>query len=307
VSLVCSASPQENALADFHSALFPVLRALESDYRFEILYVGDSRCAGALARIEALAQLDPRVRLLPQAQPAQGDQALRAGLEEAKGELIITIDSILHPLDMVPQLLEQAKGPCDIVLAVAKDRSAPIWLERLWPVKSAGGDAALLLAKRPAADALRALRDSQRSLRDLAIATGLPRADLPFTPNTHRTGHPAASFRRFAANVLAVCLRDPLGLVRYFGATVFTLGVFLAGWFSLQGLIVPDSVWFSWCYLIVLLHVLGGSTLYALGKLGAMAQQILEHVQPAANQPRDHVPSDDHLAMPIPTRPKHAA
>ena len=63
VSLACWAEGDADALQRFHSALFPVVRALENAYRFDIAYIGADHDAGALERVQSLAQLDPRIRV----------------------------------------------------------------------------------------------------------------------------------------------------------------------------------------------------------------------------------------------------
>lgn len=103
------------------------------------------------------------------------------------------------------------------------------------------------------------------------------RAQLPYVANVAAQRGIMPS-RRWSVEYLAMWRQAPLELVSYFGATVFIVGVFLALWFTAQGIIAAGSVWFSWCYLIVLLHILGGSILFALGKLGALATRILERV-----------------------------
>src|SRR5438105_14260570 len=61
VSLICPAFEEEEVISLFHEELFRVLRALERDYRFEIIYIDDGSRDGTLARMNAIAQLDPGV------------------------------------------------------------------------------------------------------------------------------------------------------------------------------------------------------------------------------------------------------
>ena len=70
--------------------------------------------------------------------------------------------------------------------------------------------------------------------------------------------------------------RLPLRLMTLLGVVSLAVGVLLALWFPIQGWLRPGTVWFSWCYLIVLLHLLGGGILAGLGILGEYLVRVLE-------------------------------
>jgi glycosyltransferase involved in cell wall biosynthesis len=295
VSIVCPAFEEEEVISLFHEELFRVLRALETQYRFEIIYIDDGSRDGTLARMDSIAQLDPRVRVLALARNFGKEKALLAGLEHATGAMVVTLDTDLqHPPEVIPQLLEKAKGPCEIVMGVRQDYQQGTWLKRLaarlfYRVQNFVGDTDIapqgsdfLLMKRRTVDVLLAMQERQRFLKGLIYWTGLPRAEVAYTPNTRRAGQTKFSFRRLIA-LGADCLysfsTNPLRLACHFGATAVGVGLFLALWFLVQGMFWPGSVWFSWGYLIVLLHILGGSILFSLGVLGALAGRILEQLK----------------------------
>jgi hypothetical protein len=73
--------------------------------------------------------------------------------------------------------------------------------------------------------------------------------------------------------------RLPLRISTALGGLVLAVGLFLALWFPIQGWLWPGTVWFSWCYLIVLLHFLGGSILCSIGLVGECLGQILEQTK----------------------------
>ncbi|GEM_PF-4295922 len=273
VSVVCS-TPGNDTLANFHGALFRVLRGLESGYRFEILYVGADDVA-----VDALAQLDPRIRRVSVGADDDGDRLLRAGLANALGDLMICMNAEAHAPELLPRMLDLAKGPCAFALGVAEKQTAPSLAQRWLSTSKTMALPRMLMLKRTALEAMRAPGIDQQSLSEALLAGDLPRAELTYVPTARAASASAAPWLgRVVADVHETWKRAPLGLITYFGAMVFVVGVILALWFSLQGVIAPNSVWFSWCYLIVLLHILGGSILYALGKVGTLATRILDHI-----------------------------
>ena len=287
VSLICSIRGDDETLPQFHGALFRVLRALERAYRFEILYVG----AGDRAGVDALAQLDPRIRALPAIPADPSDSILQADLEHATGSMVVALDADAHPPDVIPRLLELAQGPCALVEGAPPESRPSPWFLRLFPSSKAAATPTLVLLKGPALAALRASGHPQRLLSEAVRAMDLPRAKLAYAPNVRSVESRLMPLRRLIADVRETWQRAPLALVAYFGGTMFIVGVFLTVWFTVQGMIAPGSVWFSWCYLIVLLHILGGSILFALGKLGALASRILERVQERAEPVAPSIPT----------------
>ncbi len=277
VSVVCVATPDKDILPNFHSSLFRVLRPLESAYRFEVLYVGTRTSGDSLAQMETLAQLDPRVGLLS-SEAVDFDAAQRFGLQRAAGAMVVFLDPSTHPADVLPRLLEKAGTGCPIVNGVSE--TLPRSPSSSWRLGFSGAQRlpACLLLQREAADLVMASTERERSMAETALATSLPRGELTFAPVPFRDRDATMNLRRLLQERFAAYSHDPLSLVTAFGGTVFLIGVFLALWFPLQSKFAPGTVWFSWCYLIVLLHILGGSILYALGRVIALARQILERV-----------------------------
>src|SRR4051794_34552610 len=106
LSVVCPAFNEEEVLPHFHRELCAVLAGLEAEYEAEIIYVDDGPRDGTLAVLRALAAGDGRVRYLSFSRNFGHQAALTAGLEVARGEAVITMDSDLqHPPKLLPALL----------------------------------------------------------------------------------------------------------------------------------------------------------------------------------------------------------
>ena len=242
VSIVCSI-PGDEALARFHGALFRALRGLESNYRFEIHYAGGANGERRPSAIDELAQLDPRIHRL--SAPALGsDAVLRAGMAQATGEILLLLDAGVHAADLLPRLLDLAKGSCVWIEGMAQRQHAAKPWQRWLRRGQATALPALLLLKRPALDALRRPALAQQSPRDALRAAALPRAELSYAPTSGEADAPAGSLLRQVNNVRTAWRTSPFTLVAYFGGTVCVIGIFLALWFSLQGAVAPNTVWF---------------------------------------------------------------
>jgi glycosyltransferase involved in cell wall biosynthesis len=291
VSIICPARDEADALPRLHEALFQALRALEGQHQFEIIYVDDGSRDGTQGKMQAIADLDPRVRVLSLARPFGKESALIAGLEHATGELVITLDADLqHPPELIPQLLEHARQGTDVVVAVQTQRPLAGWPRRIgrrllsWcceRVPPAEATDFLVLSRR-AVDTLLTIPEHHRSLLGLVYWLELPRVEMPFEPGPRTLGaSKTTAAGRLARGVehLFAYSRAPLRLATVLGGLVLAIGLLLMIWFPLQGLLRPGTVWFSWCYLIVLIHLVGGGILLSIGVLGEYLVRVLEQVK----------------------------
>src|SRR5437763_159146 len=98
VSIVCPAYQEEAVLPSFHRELSDALRTIEGIAEVEIVYVDDGSSDGTLNILRNLAQTDDRVRYFSLSRNFGHQAALTAGLEQARGDVIVTMDSDLqHP------------------------------------------------------------------------------------------------------------------------------------------------------------------------------------------------------------------
>jgi dolichol-phosphate mannosyltransferase len=291
VSIICPARDEAESLPQLHEALFQALRALEAQHQFEILYVDDGSGDGTRGHMQAIADLDPRVRVLSLARPFGKEAALIAGLEHATGELIVTLDADLqHPPELIGRLLERARQGNDVVVATDAFRPAASWprrlgrqllaccCDRLPPAEATD----FLVLSRRAVDTLLTIPEHHRSLLGLLYWLDLPRVEVPFEPPARAHGaskSTAAGRLGHGIEHLFAYSRVPLRLVSGLGSLVLAIGLLLLLWFPIQGLLRPGTVWFSWCYLILLIHLVGGGILVSLGIVGEYLVRVLEQVK----------------------------
>ena len=291
ISILCPAYQEADALGPFHEALYRTLRGLERDYQFEILYVDDGSTDGTLEKMQAIADIDSRVRVLALTRHFGKEQALIAGLEHATGSHVVTLDADLeHPPDLIPQMLEAARDNVDVVMGVAAPQGTAGWKRRLgrglltWfcDVVPPTHATDFLVLSRRAVDTLLTTPEQHRNLLGLIFWLDLPRTEIPFEPGKRSAGVSKSSLRNHCTrgiDTVFATSRRPLHAVSAIGALLLAIGVLLALWFPLQSLLRPDTVWFSWCYLIVLVHIVGGSVLCGIGVLGAYLVRVLEQVK----------------------------
>ena len=129
ISIVCPAYNEELVLPPFHNVLVDVLAELADRCRFEILYVNDGSRDGTLEVLQSMSAGDPRVRWLSFSRNFGHQAALTAGMEHARGDAVITMDSDLqHPPHLIGTLIDRWREGFDVVLTVrAEDQTLSIF------------------------------------------------------------------------------------------------------------------------------------------------------------------------------------
>jgi glycosyltransferase involved in cell wall biosynthesis len=293
LSIVCPAFEEEEVLPRFHAELCAVLASLENDYDIEILYIDDGSRDGTLDFLRQLAAGDARIRYLSFSRNFGQQAALTAGMEHARGDAVITLDSDLqHPPSLIPALVEQWRKGHDIVLTFREDDPRLSYFKRLssrafnavmrWlsdtPVSSAASDYRLL--SRQAVNALLRLHEKHRFLRGMVNWLGFRTTTVAFHPASRGAGVTKYTLRRMLALAVDALLsfsKLPLRLSLLLGLLLIVLGggfgaVILGR--SLGGAEIGGSQ-----LVLIALFLIGGAILCALGIVGEYVGRIYEQVK----------------------------
>ncbi len=135
VSVVVPIYNEVENLPDLHSALTEMLRTLGREY--EIILVDDGSNDGSLKLMEEMAGCDPHVRVLEFRKNFGQTAAMAAGIQSARGDVIVTMDGDLQndPAD-IPKMLDKIAEGFDVVHGWRKDRQ-DAWLSRKLPSRIA--------------------------------------------------------------------------------------------------------------------------------------------------------------------------
>ena len=122
LSIVSPAFDEEAVLPAFHDELTRVLITLQDQFDFEIVYVDDGSTDATPAILTRLAAADPRVRFVRLSRNFGHQAALSAGLEHARGDLVVSMDSDLqHPPAVIRELIARWREGHDVVVTLRRD------------------------------------------------------------------------------------------------------------------------------------------------------------------------------------------
>jgi dolichol-phosphate mannosyltransferase len=317
LSVVSPVYEEEEVLPHFHRAVGAVLDGMAGEYDAEIVLVDDGSRDGTLPLLRRLARQDPRVRYLSFSRNFGHQAALTAGLERARGDVVITLDSDLqHPPALIPALLARWREGHDVVVTLREDGPPGGPLKRLTSrvffrlmrllnereVREAVSDYQLL--SRKALDALLQMRETHRYLRGMVHWLGFPTASVTFRVAPREAGTSKFTFGRlsgFAVDALLSFSRVPLRLPLYLGAAVVLVGLACAAYGLAEAALARGPLEPGWVAVLSALHLIGGAILCSLGVVGEYVGRIYEQ---AKARPlyllKESGPDEDAAARPSP-------
>lgn len=135
ISVIAPVYNEEAVIAQFIERIINVIKGLEK-YDFELILVDDGSKDRSLQIIKDHAFRDGRIRVIELMRNYGQTSALSAGIDESKGNIIITMDSDLqHFPEEIPLFLEKIEDGYDLVCGWRKERQENII--RRWPSRVA--------------------------------------------------------------------------------------------------------------------------------------------------------------------------
>jgi dolichol-phosphate mannosyltransferase len=289
VTIVVPAMNEQENLAALHAA---VKLALEG-YAWELVVVDDGSQDGTFDTLCALSGQDSRVRGLALSRNFGQQYALLAGMQAARGDVVVTLDADLqHPPSLIPTLIERWKEGYNVVHTRRLPNSQTGFLKRktsdwyyrllAWfsGVKMEAGQSDFRLLDRRVTDSLCRLDEAQLFLRGLILWVGYRSTTVPFEAGMRHAGTTKYTLRRmvrlgFQGLTSFSSIPLKLGLALGFATSIFAfLEIGYVIWIKLKGIAVP-----GWASLAGLVSLLFGINFLLLGFLGIYIGHIFQRVQ----------------------------
>ncbi|MSR76562.1 MAG: glycosyltransferase [Candidatus Ryanbacteria bacterium] len=199
ISIIVPFYNEEQSVRELHERLLGVMQS--SQYVFEIIFVDDGSKDGTFTQIK---KCSPVIALRLRHNYGQ-TQALAAGIREAQGDLIITLDGDLEndPAD-IPALLAKLEEGYDVVSGWRKDRWHDSFFTRRLPSALANRCISVVTGvslhdhgctlkayRRRALEHMTFSGDMHRMIAAYAAREGARLAEIPvhFTPRKHGKSH----------------------------------------------------------------------------------------------------------------------
>ena len=280
-----------NGAARLEATLDSIFAQTESD--FELIVVDDGSRDGTGEQLRALAAADERVKLISLSRNFGHQAAISAGLDHARGDVVVMIDGDLQdPPELIPEMLAAWRRGADVVYAVRESRAGETrfkiatarWfyalMGRLAQVELEPNAGDFRLFDRQPLDALLQLRERSRFLRGMSSWVGFRRDVVEYDRAGRGAGeskYPVGRMLRFALDGITSFSNFPLQLAALAG--------FLCALVALLGLPLTIVARYSGIYergvpsLLFAVLLIGGIQLLALGMLGEYLGRIYDEVK----------------------------
>ena len=128
ISVVCPFYNEKENLQELLTRLHKTMTQLQDSW--EVLFVDDGSSDAGDSIVRNYLKSSPNFRMIELDRNYGLSAALYAGFQEAKGEVLVTLDSDLqNPPEEIPRLVRELRD-CDIVAGVRQNRS-DTWLKRI--------------------------------------------------------------------------------------------------------------------------------------------------------------------------------
>ncbi len=120
-SVIIPAYNEEKNIFPLYKKLRSVMNRMKDDY--EIIFINDGSTDGTRKKLNTISKRDDKIRFLNLSRNFGQTPALAAGFDNARGEIIITMDADLQndPKD-IPKLIKKMKQGYDVVSGWRADR-----------------------------------------------------------------------------------------------------------------------------------------------------------------------------------------
>ena len=290
LSMVIPVYEERENLPELYRRLSVVSGELLCDVEFVFVNDGSRDRTGAI--LDEFARTDSRLRTLTLSRNFGHQAAVTAGLEAARGQVVVVLDGDLQdPPEVIPQLMERWREGYDVVYAVRTKRKEN-WFKRAGyfvfyrvlkqisdtPIPLDTGDFCLM--DRRVVDTVNAMPERARFVRGLRAYAGFRQVGVSYEREARYAGVPKYTFRRLVALALEGVVNFstvPLGAVGWLSVLLTATATVIAVTqvcMALGGVPIA-SVWiFS-----TLIIFLGGLQIGAIAVVGAYVAKIFAEVK----------------------------
>lgn len=261
---------------------------------WEIILVNDGSRDKTLELALDWAKASDRVKVVGLARNFGHQAAVTAGLDYVEGDATVVMDADLQdPPEVIFDMLKEYRRGYDVVYGQRTSRAgesvfkrASAWLfyriMRLLVYRDLPPDVGdFRLISRTCLDALRTMRESHRFLRGMVAWVGFAQTSVKFERPCRAAGvtkYPFHKMLRFAWTAAVSFSPAPLRISLLAGFSLATVGL-AYGVYAVMRTLLGLYVVPGWTSMLVVVCLVGGGILVAIGILGEYVARVFEEVK----------------------------
>lgn len=265
-----------------------------SDETWELVLVDDGSTDGSTEKIRELAEADQHIRPVIFARNFGHQIAVTAGLDYARGEAVVIIDSDLQdPPEVILDMIAKWREGYEVVYAVRAEREGESWFKlwtaslfyriiyRITDVKIPLDTGDFRLMDRKVVDVMNSMRERHRFLRGMSAWVGFKQVGVEYKRAARQIGTTKYPFRkmlRLALNAVTGFSYFPLQVATYIG--FFAAGIaILAIPVVIIMRMTGSQAFFGQATTLIAVLFLGGVQLISLGILGEYIGRLYDEAK----------------------------
>ena len=292
-SLIIPIYNEADGILEMYRRVAAVMDRLDGES--ELILIDDGSRDRSLEMMRGLANRDPRVGYLSLARNFGHQVAVTAGLDFARGRVIVILDADLQdPPELIPAMLERWREGNHVVYAQRTTRLKETWfkkwsahvfyrvLRRLSDVEIPTDTGDFCLMDRAVVDVLNRMPERNRYIRGLRSWVGFRQTAIPFERDPRFAGEAKYTFRKslmLAINGLVSFSKAPLRFAVVIGlagaAASVLMGLVVLYWRLFQ----PGSPVQGYTIILMTIFFFCSVLLLSIGILGEYVGQIYDEVK----------------------------
>lgn len=261
ISVVIPVYNEEKGFKKFYSELLePELKKL--NYNYEVILVDDGSRDKTLEIVQAMAEKDEHIKVLAFSRNFGKEVALTAGIREAVGDAILTIDADgQQPPKLIPEFIEKWEQGGEIVIGVrgkyekhgfiAKLGSKMFYamLRGMGVKDTVPGSTDFRVIDRCVADEYNKLTEHGRITRGLMDWMGFKKVYIDYIYGNRLAGKPSYNFSKLfnlAIDSFISLSSTPLMIFGWIGAFITFASLILGIFVGIEEFILGDPIGLKW-------------------------------------------------------------
>jgi len=260
-----------------------IISALSGIIPFELIFVDDGSTDDTLREIKKLVKIQDNVKYLSFSRNFGHQNALRAGLDFATGDAVVSLDGDLqHPPELIPKMIEKWQEGYEIVYTIREDSEDTSFFKKktssgfyklinyLSDVEIDEGSADFRLIDKKVLKILKDINENPIFYRGITKWIGFKQYALPYKVEKRQWGDTKYSVKKmfnFAILGITSFSIKPLRLSIMFGL-LFTFLAFIYAIYAIWLKLFTDDTITGWTSMIILISLIGGIQLFLLGIMG---------------------------------------
>lgn len=263
-------------------------------YTYEVLFINDGSKDNSLELLKNLAKRDDRITVIDFARNFGHQIAVTAGLDYAKGDAVIIMDSDMQdPPKVSFELIAKWEEGYDVVYAQRRSRKDTFFkkltadlfyrtLQKLADIDIPRNTGDFRLLDRKVVDEMKRFKEHNRFLRGMVSYIGFNQVAVQFDRDERHageTGYPLKKMLKFAADGIFSFSSAPLKLISrtgYITALIAFLGILYA---LFMRIFFPAVTIEGWTFIVISILFIGGVQMIMLGVLGSYIGRIYTEAQ----------------------------